>query len=442
MNCNEFKEKVADLFDKNIDLKTQQECNEHMAICPECKAYYEELRETFIMLQPHEAAIPAEEQHTDNHQVSLNDGGAKAPNNIKKPKLWRYAAVAASFVLGFFIGWNHLFSTPAVAESKRITFLQQSIQSVQNVGSFQMEVYARTTPQENFAYFDPAMPFVKTDIRLLRQNDSLFYRVEKANGRTVVSDGRNQYMWVPEKLYLKGNRGANFLERFSNLMFPERLLATQKSAIALSKENKVTQTETDTTVVLTVEGTEKYSDLQQLFETGKMDECSIIIENTFTKNDNLLRFVKLWVVKDGQKTLLLHIDNIRYNVMLSKADIIRLPDAEWTDVTQQQPTSSSRLEQLKSETAEQAAERILGAIISGNESQASEALVYYKSVFNNLSKRMKNCKASNFQVRKESSYAGVYVFYTLTSPDGKQEKRHIALRNDNQQHIWIIDGGL
>lgn len=232
------------------------------------------------------------------------------------------------------------------------------------------------------------------------------------------------------------------MERFSNLMFPERLLATQKSAIALSKENKVTQTETDTTIVLTVEGTEKYSDLQQLFETGKMDECSIIIENTFTKNDNLLRFVKLWVVKDGQKTLLLHIDNIRYNVMLSKADIIRLPDAEWTDVAQQQPTSGSSLEQLKNETAEQAAERIMGAIISGNESQASEALVYYKFVFNNLSKRMKNCKASDFQVRKESSYAGVYVFYTLTSPDGKQEKRHIALRNDNQQHIWIVDGGL
>ena len=32
MNCNEFKEKVADLFDKNIDLKTQRECNEHIKL--------------------------------------------------------------------------------------------------------------------------------------------------------------------------------------------------------------------------------------------------------------------------------------------------------------------------------------------------------------------------------------------------------------------------
>ena len=422
MNCNEFKEKVADLFDKNIDMHTQAQLSEHMDNCPECKAYYKELRETFNLLQPQEPAIMTK---------------AKSSH-----KLWHYAAAAAIFVFGFVIGWSHLFSTPAVAERTRITFLQQSIMSVQNVGSFQMEVYARTSPQGNFAYFDPAMPFIKTDIQLLRQNDSLFYRVEKENGRTIVSDGSNQYMWIPNALYLKGNRGANFLERFANLMFPERLLNMQKSAIALSKENKVIQAETDTTVVLTIEGTEKNSDLQQLFETGKMDDCSVIIENTFTKNDGLLRFVKLWIIKDGQRTMLLHIDNIRYNVILNKAGIVSLPDAEWTDVAKQESLSSDRLEQLQNESAEQAAKRILEAIIKGNEKQASEALVYYKSVFNDLSMKLKDCKASDFQVRKESSYVGVYVFYTLTSPNGKQEKRHVALRNDNQQHIWILDGGL
>ena len=422
MNCNEFKEKVADLFDKNIDMQTQVQLSEHMDNCPECKAYYEELRETFNLLQPQEPAIMTK---------------AKSSH-----KLWHYAAAAAIFVFGFVIGWSHLFSTPAVAESTRITFLQQRILSVQNVGSFQMDVYARTSPQGNFAYFDPAMPFIKTDIQLLRQNDSLFYRVEKENGRTIVSDGSNQYMWIPNALYLKGYRGANFLERFANLVFPERLLNMQKSAIVLSKENKVNLAETDTTVVLTIEGTEKYSDLQQLFETGKMDDCRVIIENTFTKNDGLLRFVKLWIIKDGQRTMLLHIDNIRYNVILSKAEIISLPDAEWTDVAKQESLSSDRLEQLQNESAEQAAKRILEAIVKGDENQASEALVYYKSVFNALSMKLKDCKASDFQVRKESSYAGVYVFYTLTSPNGKQEKRHVALRNDNQQHIWILDGGL
>ena len=422
MNCNDFKEKVVDLFDKDIDMQAQAQLREHMANCHDCKAYYDELRKTFNILQPLDTA------------------------NIRKTKithrLWRYAAAVAIFLFGFVIGWNHLFSTPAVADDAKLTFLQQSIQSVQNVGSFQMEVYARTTQQENFATFDPAMPFVKIDIKLLRQNDFLFYRVEKANGRTVVSDGRNQYMWIPNVLYLKGSQESDFLEHFANLIFPERLLTIQKSAIKLSNENKMTQVESDSTIVLTVDGVEKNSDLRQLFETGKMDDYRLIVENTFTKNDGLLRFVKLWVIKDGKKILLLHIDNIRYNVMLNKGEITRLPTAEWTDITEQRATSSNRLKQLQNETPQQAAKRILNAVIADKDSQAAEALIYYKSILPQLIHKLKGCKVSAFETRKDSSYVGVYVFYTLTTPEGNREKRHIAIRNDNEQHIWIVDGGL
>lgn len=422
MNCNDFKEKVVDLFDKDIDMQAQDQLREHMANCHDCKAYYDDLRKTFNILQPLDTA------------------------NIRKTKithrLWRYAAAVAIFLFGFVIGWNHLFSTPAVADDAKLTFLQQSIQSVQNVGSFQMEVYARTTQQENFATFDPAMPFVKIDIKLLRQNDFLFYRVEKANGRTVVSDGRNQYMWIPNVLYLKGSQESDFLEHFANLIFPERLLTIQKSAIKLSNENKMTQVESDSTIVLTVDGVEKNSDLRQLFETGKMDDCRLIVENTFTKTDGLLRFVKLWVIKDGKKILLLHIDNIRYNVMLNKGEITRLPTAEWTDITEQRATSSNRLKQLQNETPQQAAKRILNAIIADKDSQAAEALIYYKSILPQLIHKLKGCKVSAFETRKDSSYVGVYVFYTLTTPEGNREKRHIAIRNDNEQHIWIVDGGL
>ena len=422
MNCNDFKEKVVDLFDKDINMQAQAQLREHMANCHDCKVYYDDLRKTFNILQPLDTA------------------------NIRKTKithrLWRYAAAVAIFLFGFVIGWNHLFSTPAVADDAKLTFLQQSIQSVQNVGSFQMEVYARTTQQENFATFDPTMPFVKIDIKLLRQNDFLFYRVEKANGRTVVSDGRNQYMWIPNVLYLKGSQESDFLEHFANLIFPERLLTIQKSAIKLSNENKMTQVESDSTIVLTVDGVEKNSDLRQLFETGKMDDCRLIVENTFTKNDGLLRFVKLWVIKDGKKILLLHIDNIRYNVMLNKGEITRLPTAEWTDITEQRATSSNRLKQLQNETPQQAAKRILNAIIADKDSQAAEALIYYKSILPQLIHKLKGCKVSAFETRKDSSYVGVYVFYTLTTPEGNREKRHIAIRNDNEQHIWIVDGGL
>lgn len=427
MNCKEFKDKVVDLFDTTIDMQTQAECKAHMAECPECKAYYEELAEAFNALQPQETSA----QPSISRPV------------CKQHHLWRPIAAAAVFLLGFFIGWSHLFSTSAVAETPRGQLFEQWIKSVQNVGSFQMAVYARTTSNDNFAYFDPKADFARIDIGLLRQNDSVFYRVEKQNGRVIVFDGQNQYMWVPNALYVKGPRAANFLEYFINLLYPERLLTMQKSAIDFSKKNEVIRTESDSTITLTFKGTEKNSDLQQLLETGKMGDCEVEVENVFTKNDGLLRFVKLWVVNDGQKTLLLHINNIQYNVMTSRVNLIQIPDTQWTDVTEMtSSTADDRLSKLQNETATQAAQRILQAIISADNSQASEALVYYKSVLPALSENMKGCKVSEFKERRDGDYVGTYVFYTLSHPDGKQEQKHIAIRNDNEKHIWVVDGGL
>ena len=427
MNCKEFKDKVVDLFDTTIDMQTKEECKAHMAECAECKTYYEELADAFNALQPQEtSAMPSVSRPV-----------------AKQHHLWRLIATAAVFLLGFFIGWSHLFSTSAVAETSRGQFFDHGIQSVQNVGSFQMAVYARTTPNDNFAYFDSKADFVRIDIGLLRQNDSVFYRVEKKNGRAIVFDGNTQYMWIPNALYVKGPRTANFLEHFVSLLYPERLLAIQKSAIDFSKKNDVTRTETDTTVILTFKGTDKNRDLLQLLETGKMRNCEVEVENVFTKNDGLLRFVKLWVVDKGQKTLLLHIDNIQYNVMLNRTRITQIPETRWTDVTKTtSDTANDRLNKLQQETATQAAERILQAIISGNNNQASEALVYYKNILPALSDKMKGCKASGFQERRDGDYVGTYVFYTLTHPDGKQEQKHIAVKNDNENHIWIVDGGL
>lgn len=78
MNCNDFKEKVVDLFDKDIDMQAQAQLREHMANCHDCKAYYDDLRKTFNILQPLDTA------------------------NIRKTKithrLWRYAAAVAIFL--------------------------------------------------------------------------------------------------------------------------------------------------------------------------------------------------------------------------------------------------------------------------------------------------------------------------------------------------------
>lgn len=102
MKCNEFKEKVADLFDKTIDMQTQTQLSEHMKSCPECKAYYEELRETFDMLQPKE--VKSEERRV------LRPSFASS--------LWKTAAIfiAAAFLCGLSFAAYHAISSRKTAE--------------------------------------------------------------------------------------------------------------------------------------------------------------------------------------------------------------------------------------------------------------------------------------------------------------------------------------
>ena len=127
MKCNEFKEKVADLFDKTIDMQTQAELDEHMKSCPECKAYYDELRETFDMLQPisKEKIKGEKEKKAVADSSSQNAGGSfsstKSTIFILRSSLMKFAAIfiAAAFLCGMAYAAYHAISVKQ--ESERCT---------------------------------------------------------------------------------------------------------------------------------------------------------------------------------------------------------------------------------------------------------------------------------------------------------------------------------
>ena len=423
MNCNEFKTKVADLFDTNVDEAILKECRAHMDSCPSCKEYYEELREAFTELEPRKTfnAHPIAGQRKSNW------------------RLWRAAAAVAICLVSFFLGWSHLFTSEARAGQAPAFTLADGMKCVQNVGSFRMVAYARTAPKENFAYFDPKADFVKVNISLMRQNDSTFFRVEKDGGRTVVCDGANQYMWTGDGAYDKEGKDANFLESFTSLLYPERLLKMQDQVVCLSEKNKETRSETDSTIIITVEGKQLSGDLNELFARGKESLIPVVIRNVFSKNDGLLRSVNVTV----NNVVVLRVDNIQYNVMMSKKSLVALPDApssKWEEM-RPQPMEKRLLGRLQRMGAKEAAQAMMDDLCNGR-AAASPAFRQYKPYLAAMTREFAGCKASNFTVRKKGDYAGVFVFYLLTRPNGKTEKSYICVRNDNDQHIWIADGGL
>ncbi|MBQ7495385.1 MAG: zf-HC2 domain-containing protein [Bacteroidaceae bacterium] len=61
MDCKEFRDIVADLFDRDVEPRTKAECEQHISQCAECKEYYEELQATAALLRPRHSPVPVRE---------------------------------------------------------------------------------------------------------------------------------------------------------------------------------------------------------------------------------------------------------------------------------------------------------------------------------------------------------------------------------------------
>ena len=433
MNCNEFNDRLADLFDKKVAPQTWAEMKEHMASCTECRNLYESLQETAEELEPQHSPLKVKLEPSITPKEPMI--GQRTTR-----RWWNVAASVAIFAVGVLMGSTHFISESAHASS--FSF-DGAIQSVRNVGSYDLELMVRTTPNENFAYMDPKADFMPVSMKKQTINDKAFWRVEKEGGRTIVCDGYHQYMWDLGGSHLMGNLEANFLENYRLFLEPTSLLNMQQMAQKLGKNVSLKTHNTDSTLVVTtsfeVEGTE----LSAIFNNTSSAK-TVTIENVCTKADGLLRSLRVWIDWNGQDIELVRSTAVKYNVAIDRETLLSLPQGvEWTDLTKGLPIASEeRLALLQAESPVAAAQRILGALVSGKTEEAEEALFYYKSYLPILQKKFAGAKMEHFTVRTEKDYVGVYVFYNLTDRNGKTETCHIALRNDNNLKIWVADGGL
>ncbi|MDD3039889.1 zf-HC2 domain-containing protein [Bacteroides sp.] len=448
MKCKEFKKNIVELCDKNTDPRLVDECMHHMEECLECKSYYEDYMATVSMLCPRYApmAIQSKSPETKIESSAIERKSSEKQHKIQQLRI-RFTQIAAAliiFVAGIMTGLSNLFSTDAKAIPSPSLIFEQAIRNVHNAGSFIINMNARTLPNENMAYFNPDAEFVNISLKVLHQNDSTFWRLEKEGGRAILFDGREQYMWDNIGLKVRGSATTGFMESFASLLEPEKLLEQQKTAIANNNKGDVKMSETDSKIVITTY-TEMYdNNLYSLLHNSKLGKHKCIIENVFTKNDGLLREIRVWVEQNGKKVLILSSSEIKYNTLLRKEDLLCLPNidkSQWVSAEEPLLKEGAHLKALQNETATEAARRILTALTNGNPEQAKEALQTYDRA--ELSKRLSGCKVSEFSMpKKKENNASVFVFYKLTQPDGTSQMNYVVLRQDNDQKIWILDGGL
>ena len=155
--------------------------------------------------------------------------------------------------------------------------------------------------------------------------------------------------------------------------------------------------------------------------------------------------MKYWAYIDGKKILALYTGPIQYNTMLSKQAITAMPTMKKDkikDINEAPEVKPNRLQQLQDETSEDAAKRIMAALSSGKTGNITEAFSDMEDDLPDLVEIFRDCKFSGFTKRTSEDYAGEYVYFHVQYPDGEKKLCYISLRNDNEQHIWVFDGGL
>ena len=153
--------------------------------------------------------------------------------------------------------------------------------------------------------------------------------------------------------------------------------------------------------------------------------------------------MKYWIVVNGSRILVLESRGFSYTSDLHFKDIVDIPRSEyiWIDMRRDLHINSERLMMLRNETPENAAQRILSAVFSGDMENVREAMFLYEPALMNYLRDYEFVKC------KKVIYPGglhdrAFVVTDVRTPQGVNTELVLSIRKDIAGGCWIVDGGL
>jgi len=362
---------------------------------------------------------------------------------ILTPTWKKVTAIAALLVVLFilFPVFNHSGWMQNNANAAN-SILGKSIEALTNVKTVYMEFTVRTYEGENFEFIDMNAGFVNHKLWKMFGNSSK-WRIEKP-GRTVVMDGKNQYLYVsgPAGFAVVGSTDGNIVEWMKILLDPGKILQTEKD-FAAKHDAKYQVVEKGNTIVLTVKA-KALGDFRNTYALNKsIDESNNRRVYTFDKSTNLLKSLQVYIEADKNETEILHLSTIKYDEPIADSTfVITLPEnIKWVPFDK---IMNDKHTGMAGVTSEEAAKMFFEAwrkedwktvdqLMPGFLNSAEVQLV--KSEFGGLT------IISIGKAFKSGRYVGEFVPYEIRLKSGRVKKMNLALRNDNPDRKWVVDGG-
>ena len=430
MNCIEFRNRIVDLLDgRNF---TDEE-RRHLEECPECAAELRAATEALDAVTPR-CPIRSSEALRDR-MLTAAEAAGHSRGHSRLYRLFGTCAAAAAILAGVLL---LSVRTPAYAARKHFG---SAAAAMNDLKTLRIALRIRTAPNDNFSYTDPALPPIPCTVTV-EYGDPQRWRIEK-RGRIVLCDGETVRMWLPQFGEGWCRRAESYRPEgeFGLLLNLRQLLLAEQALASRTAGAQYEIAEEAGTVRLAVtmpaQGDFSQSDYSL---NSSIAESNTLREYRFDKESGRLLDLRITaILPDGNRSVLLESTGIAYDEPVDRAAWTAPEGIEWIDLAA--PLTGMQLVGI---SAEDAATRILQAMGLWDETLLDEALHHYGSgVRKQLEARYGGLAiiAAGKAVRS-GQYPGFFVPCKVRLANGETEKLMLALRNDNPERCWLVDGGL
>lgn len=364
----------------------------------------------------------------------------------RRLRYWLGAAASAAAVVAIAITLT--LNSPAYAARK---YFSLALVVMQQAKTMIMTGKLRTEPEEPIDYINPQADFVPATVKVIYDEPMLF-SIEKEGGRAVLykgADGTGDYVyqWSNFNNTLSGwkSQHAGFVNKeMEAILNPRILLETEYRIAESNKGTDYEIIEVGEMVIVRVATTAQgdYSQSDYRLNTS-LAEANTLREYTFDKNTGLLHKLRIVIMIDDKPVTIMESESIDYNEPLTVADLYDkalFESITFNDMSIRAEASSP----LIGIEADEAAEIILKAMQTWDMNILNTAMTLYKGdTMKVLESKYKGVEVKSIGKAQSSGlYPGKFVKCKVVMPDGRKETLMLALRNDNKQGVWVVDGGL
>ncbi len=381
--------------------------------------------------------------------ASLKERILQAAARQQKPRrsrlnYWLGAATSMAAVVAIAI--TIMLNTPAFAARR---YFSNAIIAANEVKSMVMKLRVRTIANEPLDYLNPECDFVATMVKVI-YDDPILWSVEKDGGRCALYKGEESgnnylYQWTTQPdgyIGWKSSYNGALDSEMAVWLDPRQLLNVERKATEIKRGSRYEILDDGHTVNvrITTMAQGDFSQSLHMFNTS-LAEANTKREYSFDKESGRLIKLRIDMIMSSELQItVIDSENITYDEPLTADNLTsqNLAEIKFSD-----PEAVPNDSILKGSSARKAAKIILDAMSRWDKNILNTAMYYYADLMDRLELTYSGLEVISIEKPVRSGlYAGYFVRCKVRLSSGKEEELILALRNDNKERVWLLDGGI